>query len=56
MIGGGAALSQFAGTLLNDTSGTIPLQVLMLVSAILSLVSIGVVILRTRALASRLPA
>ena len=50
MIGGGAILSQFAGGLLDDNSGTVPLQALMLLSAVLALASIMVVIARARSL------
>ena len=50
MIGGGAVLSQFAGSLLNDGSGTIPLQAVMLASAVLALASILVVMVRARSL------
>ncbi|MFZ3581030.1 multidrug effflux MFS transporter [Loktanella sp. DJP18] len=53
MIGGGAALSQFAGGLLDDASGTVPLQALMLASAVLALASIVVVMVRTNTLARR---
>ncbi|SEN31330.1 MFS transporter, DHA1 family, bicyclomycin/chloramphenicol resistance protein [Loktanella fryxellensis] len=53
MIGGGAALSQFAGTLLDVESGTVALQALMLVSMVLGLASIMVVLWRSRQLARR---
>ena len=53
MIGGGAVLSQFAGSLLDDASGTIPLQVVMLVSAVLALLSILFVMARARSLAGQ---
>ncbi len=53
MIGGGAALAQFSGGLLDAQSGTIPLQIVMLVSAILALVSIWVVMVRARSLERR---
>ncbi len=53
MIGGGAVLSQLAGGLLSVESGTIPLQALMLASAILALGSFIFVIMRNRELAPR---
>lgn len=53
MIGGGAALSAWAGTLLSPETGAMPLIELMLACAILSIVSILVVIWRARMLALR---
>lgn len=46
MIGGGAALSQFAGGLLTIETGTLPLQLLMLGVSALALMSILLVIWR----------
>ena len=46
MVGGGAALAQIAGGLLSPETGAVPLQVLMLVTAILSLLSVLFVIWR----------
>lgn len=54
MIGGGAALSQVAGGLLSIETGTIPLQVLMLASAVLALAAILLVMSRERALGGNL--
>ncbi len=48
MIGGGAALSAFTGIVLKLGTTSLPLQVIMLVSAALSLVSIRYVIARER--------
>jgi len=48
MIGGGAALSQFAGTILTEETGTIPLQVLMLTVAVLAMVAIFFVMWREK--------
>ena len=53
MIGGGAVLAQVAGGLLDDGSGTIPLQVVMLASAVLALLSILFVMARARTLAGQ---
>ena len=50
MIGGGAALAALAGALLERGSGPFPLQWVMLISAIASLVCIHLVIRRERAL------
>ncbi|RYG92354.1 Bcr/CflA family efflux MFS transporter [Loktanella sp. IMCC34160] len=50
MIGGGAALSALAGSLLTEETGAIPLQVIMLVTSALAAVSILLVMARTRAL------
>ncbi|MEM8633066.1 MAG: multidrug effflux MFS transporter [Pseudomonadota bacterium] len=51
MIGGGAALSALAGTLLTVETGAIPLLVLMLASSVAGLACVGLVILRERRLA-----
>ncbi|MBS1303151.1 multidrug effflux MFS transporter [Loktanella sp. SALINAS62] len=51
MIGGGAALSQLAGVLLAGGTTAIPLQALMLVSALLAIVAIVFVIHRERRIA-----
>ena len=48
MVGGGAALSQFAGGLLTAESGTIPLQWVMFIVSILAMLSIVFVIIRER--------
>ncbi|MEO9863510.1 MAG: multidrug effflux MFS transporter [Yoonia sp.] len=48
MVGGGAALSQFAGGLLTVESGTIPLQWLMFIVSALAMVSLLLVMQRTR--------
>ncbi|SFR34481.1 MFS transporter, DHA1 family, bicyclomycin/chloramphenicol resistance protein [Yoonia tamlensis] len=48
MIGGGAALSQFAGGILTVESGTLPLQLLMLGTSVLALVSVLLVVWRER--------
>ncbi|WP_296425464.1 multidrug effflux MFS transporter [Yoonia sp.] len=48
MIGGGAALSQFAGGLLTIETGTLPLQLLMLSVSALALVSVLFVIWREK--------
>ncbi len=50
MVGGGAALSAYAGSLLGEGSGALPLLVLMLVVSILSLASILLVIWREKAI------
>lgn len=50
MLGGGAALSALAGALLTPETGAWPLMWLMLVTALLSLLAIGVVIARERQL------
>lgn len=48
MVGGGAALSQFAGGLLTVESGTLPLQWLMFIVSALAMVSLLLVMQRTR--------
>lgn len=48
MIGGGAALSAWAGSLLTVETGAIPLQVIMFVTSVLSGVSIIYVMIRER--------
>ncbi|MEL6571553.1 MAG: multidrug effflux MFS transporter [Pseudomonadota bacterium] len=48
MVGGGAALSQFAGGLLTVESGTVPLQWLMVIVSVLAMVSILFVIWREK--------
>lgn len=48
MVGGGAALAQYAGTLLDPATGAVPLQWLMLLTAIAALLSILFVIWRER--------
>ncbi len=53
MIGGGALLSVIAGAVLHADSGAAPLLILMLVSALLSLVSTLYVIRRSRQLAAQ---
>ena len=52
MIGGGAALSALAGTLLTKASGAFPLLWLMAITAVLAVLSILFVIRRERALAT----
>ncbi|WP_333713593.1 multidrug effflux MFS transporter [Yoonia sp.] len=51
MIGGGAALSQFAGSILTVDSGTLPLQLIMFATSVLSLLSVLFVIWRERQIA-----
>lgn len=51
MIGGGAALSQFAGSILTVETGTLPLQLIMLVTSILSFFAVAFVIWRARQVA-----
>ncbi len=51
MIGGGAALSQFAGGILTVESGTLPLQLLMLGVSILAMLSVFFVIWREKRIA-----
>jgi len=51
MIGGGAALSQFAGSVLTVESGTMPLQLIMLGVSILALLSVLFVVWRERQIA-----
>ncbi|MDO6589199.1 Bcr/CflA family drug resistance efflux transporter [Loktanella sp. D2R18] len=46
MIGGGAALSQFAGGMLTVETGTLPLQLLMLGTGVLALLSVLFVVWR----------
>ena len=48
LIGGGAALSQLAGWVLTDTSGTLPLQWLMFISSVLGMLTMVLVIRRAR--------
>lgn len=52
MIGGGAALSAWAGSLLTLETGEIPLQVIMFVTSLLAGVAIGYVMWREKKLAS----
>lgn len=51
MIGGGAALSQFAGGILTVESGTLPLQLLMLLVSVLAMLSVLFVDWRERRIA-----
>ena len=51
MIGGGAALSAFAGTLLTPQTGALPLLWIMLISALAGIAAIALVIWRERQLA-----
>ncbi|NNK79373.1 MAG: Bcr/CflA family drug resistance efflux transporter, partial [Litoreibacter sp.] len=51
MIGGGAGLSTFAGVMLEGGNGSFPLQWIMLITAICSLLSVTFVFYRTRQLA-----
>ncbi len=55
MIGGGAALSAFAGTVLTEGSGAAPLMWMMLITSILSVVAILMVIRREAQLAAKTP-
>lgn len=48
MVGGGAALAQFAGTLLDPATGAVPLQWLMFLTAVASLLSVLFVIWREK--------
>lgn len=48
MVGGGAALSQFAGSLLTVESGTIPLQWVMFIVSCLALASLILVVIREK--------
>ena len=48
MVGGGAALSQYAGGLLTVESGTLPLQWLMFIVSILAMLSLLFVVWRER--------
>jgi DHA1 family bicyclomycin/chloramphenicol resistance-like MFS transporter len=50
MIGGGAALAALSGALLEGGHGSFPLQWVMLLSAIASLISIFLVLRRERAI------
>lgn len=50
MIGGGAALSALAGAVLTPETGTLPLQAIMLVTSALSVITILLVMRRTRRL------
>ena len=51
MIGGGAALSQFAGSILTVESGTLPLQLIMLITSILAFLSVVFVVWREKQIA-----
>ncbi len=51
MIGGGAALSQFAGSILTVESGTLPLQLIMLGTSILAFLSVVFVVWREKRIA-----
>ena len=53
MLGGGAALSAFAGTMLTPGTGATTLMLIMFVTASMSVVSIFVVIARERQLRLR---
>ena len=55
MIGGGAALSALGANMLSAAGSEFPLQALMFVTAVLSLVAIVVVIRRENALGDDLP-
>jgi DHA1 family bicyclomycin/chloramphenicol resistance-like MFS transporter len=48
MIGGGAALSQFAGSILTVETGTMPLQLIMLGVSIMALLSVLFVVWREK--------
>ena len=48
MIGGGAALSQFAGSILTVETGTMPLQLIMLGVSIMALLSVLLVVWREK--------
>jgi DHA1 family bicyclomycin/chloramphenicol resistance-like MFS transporter len=48
MIGGGAALSQFAGSILTIETGTLPLQMIMLGTSVLALLSVLFVVWREK--------
>lgn len=50
MIGGGAGLSQFAGGMLTQETGTLPLQLLMLTVSVLAMLSVVFVIWREKRL------
>ncbi|MDG1116513.1 MAG: Bcr/CflA family drug resistance efflux transporter, partial [Flavimaricola sp.] len=51
MIGGGAALSALAGSLLSVETGPLPLQLIMFVTSVLSGTSVLLVMRRERGLA-----
>ncbi len=51
MVGGGAGLSQFAGGMLTQETGTLPLQLLMLGVSILAMLSVVFVIWREKQIA-----
>lgn len=51
MVGGGAALSQFAGGMLTQDTGTLPLQVLMLGVSVLAMLSVMFVMWREKQIA-----
>ncbi len=51
MIGGGAALSQFAGSILTVETGTLPLQVIMFGTSVCALLSVLFVVWRERQIA-----
>jgi DHA1 family bicyclomycin/chloramphenicol resistance-like MFS transporter len=51
MIGGGAALSQFAGSILTVETGTLPLQLIMLGTSVLAFLSVLFVIWREKQIA-----
>jgi MFS transporter, DHA1 family, multidrug resistance protein len=51
MIGGGAALSQLAGSILTVDSGTLPLQLIMLGTSILAFLSVVFVVWREKRIA-----
>ena len=48
MIGGGAALSQVAGSILTVESGTLPLQLIMLGTSMLAFLSVVFVVWREK--------
>lgn len=51
MIGGGAALSQFAGSILTVETGTLPLQLIMLSTSMMALLSVLFVVWREKRIA-----
>jgi len=51
MIGGGAALSQVAGSILTVDSGTLPLQLIMLLTSVLAFLSVVFVVWRENRIA-----
>ncbi|WP_322893807.1 MULTISPECIES: multidrug effflux MFS transporter [unclassified Yoonia] len=51
MIGGGAAMSQFAGAILTVESGTLPLQLIMLITSMLAFLSVVFVVWREKQIA-----